>query len=226
MDGMLQEFVCLDQEGLVHAPEHLTDEEGATLPCAALTVWQALVTEGRLKAGETVLVQGTGGVSIFALQFAVMFGARSIVTSSSDAKLEKAKKLGATHTINYVKTPVWHPEVRRLNGGRGIDQVIEVGGPDSFMQSLQAIRLGGQIHMIGYVGSKTGEINPLEILYRRAVVRGIPIGSRESFEHMNRAIALHRMRPVVDRVFPWMEARAALQYMREGRHFGKIVLKF
>jgi NADPH:quinone reductase-like Zn-dependent oxidoreductase len=226
MDGMLQEFVCLDQEGLVHAPEHLTDEEGATLPCAALTVWQALVTEGRLKAGETVLVQGTGGVSIFALQFAVMFGARSIVTSSSDAKLEKAKKLGATHTINYVKTPVWHPEVRRLNGGRGIDQVIEVGGPDSFMQSLQAIRLGGQIHMIGYVGSKTGEINPLEILYRRAVVRGIPIGSRESFEHMNRAIALHRMRPVVDRVFPWMEARAALQYMREGKHFGKIVLKF
>ena len=165
--------------GLVHAPEHLTDEEAATLPCAALTVWQALVTEGRLKAGETVLVQGTGGVSIFALQFAVMFGARSIVTSSSDAKLEKAKKLGATHTINYVKTPVWHPEVRRLNGGRGIDHVIEVGGPDSFMQSLQAIRLGGQIHMIGYVGSKTGEINPLEILYRRAVVRGIPIGSRE-----------------------------------------------
>jgi NADPH:quinone reductase-like Zn-dependent oxidoreductase len=226
MDGMLQEFVSLDQEGIVHAPEHLTDEEAATLPCAALTVWQALVTEGRLKAGETVLVQGTGGVSIFALQFAVMFGARSIVTSSSDAKLEKARKLGATHTINYVKTPVWHPDVRRLNGGRGIDHVIEVGGPDSFMQSLQAIRLGGQIHMIGYVGSKTGEMNPLEILYRRAVVRGIPIGSRESFEHMNRAIALHQMRPVVDRVFPWMEARAALQYMREGKHLGKIVLKF
>jgi NADPH:quinone reductase-like Zn-dependent oxidoreductase len=226
MDGMLQEFVCLDQEGLVHAPEYLTDEEAATLPCAALTVWQALVTEGRLKAGETVLVQGTGGISIFALQFAVMFGARSIVTSSSDAKLEKAKKLGATHTINYVTTPVWHPEVRRLNGGRGIDQVIEVGGPSSFVQSLQAIRLGGQIHMIGYVGSKAGEMNPLEILYRRAVVRGIPIGSRESFEHMNRAIALHRMRPVVDRVFPWLEARAALEYMREGKHFGKIVLKF
>jgi NADPH:quinone reductase-like Zn-dependent oxidoreductase len=184
----------------------LTDEEAATLPCAALTVWQALVTEGRLKAGETVLVQGTGGISIFALQFAVMFGARSIVTSSSDAKLEKAKKLGATHTINYVTTPVWHPEVRRLNGGRGIDQVIEVGGPSSFVQSLQAIRLGGQIHMIGYVGSKAGEMNPLEILYRRAVVRGIPIGSRESFEHMNRAIALHRMRPVVDRVFPWLES--------------------
>jgi NADPH:quinone reductase-like Zn-dependent oxidoreductase len=226
MDGTLQEYVCLDQEGFVHAPDHLTDEEAATLPCAALTAWQALISEGHLRAGDTVLVQGTGGVSIFALQFAVMFGARSIVTSSSDAKLERAKALGATHLINYVKTPIWHPEVRRLNGGRGIDHVVEVGGPDSFMQSLQAIRMGGQIHMIGYVGSKKGEINPLEILYRRAVVRGIPIGSRESFDHMNRAIALHKMRPVVDRVFPWTEARAALEYMREGKHFGKIVLKF
>ena len=225
-DGMLAEYVRLDQEGLVHAPEHLTDEEASTLPCAALTAWQALVTEGRLKAGDTVLAQGTGGVSIFALQFAVMFGALTIVTSSNDAKLERARQLGATHTINYVKTPVWHPEVRRLNGGRGIDHVIEVGGPDSFMQSLQAIRMGGQIHMIGYVGSKKGEINPLEILYRRAVVRGIPIGSRESFDHMNRAIALHKMRPVVDRVFAWTEFRHALEYMREGKHFGKIVLKF
>lgn len=226
MDGMLQEYVCLDQEGVVSVPSHLTDEEASTLPCAALTVWQALVTEGHLQAGETVLLQGTGGVSLFGLQFAAMFGARSIVTSSSDAKLARAKALGATHTINYVKTRVWHPVVRELNGGRGIDHVVEVGGPDSFMQSLQAIRMGGQIHMIGYVGSKVGEINPLEILYRRAVVRGIPIGSRESFEHMNRAISLHKMRPVVDRIFPWTEARAALQYMREGKHFGKIVLKF
>jgi NADPH:quinone reductase-like Zn-dependent oxidoreductase len=165
-------------------------------------------------------------VSIFALQFAAMFGAMTIVTSSSDAKLDRAKKLGATHTINYINIPVWHPEARRLNGGRGIDHVVEVGGPDSFLQSLKAIRMGGQIHMIGYVGSTAGDINPLEILYRRAVVRGIPIGSRESFGHMNRAIALHRMRPVVDRVFPWTEPRAALEYMREGKHFGKIVLRF
>jgi NADPH:quinone reductase-like Zn-dependent oxidoreductase len=225
-DGMLAEYVRLDQHGLVRAPEHLSDEEASTLPCAALTAWQALVTEGQLKAGETVLVQGTGGVSIFALQFAAVFGAMTIVTSSSDAKLGRAKNLGATHTINYVKTPIWHPEVRRLNGGRGIDHVVEVGGPDSFLQSLKAIRMGGQIHMIGYVGSTTGEINPLEILYRRAVVRGIPIGSRESFERMNRAIALHKLRPVVDRVFPWTEARTALEYMREGKHFGKIVLRF
>ena len=223
---MLQEYVRLDQEGLVAAPEHLTDEEAATLPCAALTAWQALVSEGRLKAGETVLVQGTGGVSVFALQFAAMFGACVIVTSSRDEKLARARQLGATHTLNYAKTPVWHADVRRLNGGRGVDHVVEVGGPDSFLQSLQAIRMGGQIHMIGYVGSKIGEINPLEILYRRAVVRGIPIGSRKSFERMNRAISLHKMRPVVDRVFPWTEARAALEYMRQGRHFGKIVLKF
>jgi NADPH:quinone reductase-like Zn-dependent oxidoreductase len=226
MDGMLSEYVRLDQQGLVHVPEHLTDAEASTLPCAALTVWQALVTEGRVKAGETLLIQGTGGVSIFALQFGALCGARTIVTSSSDAKLERAKALGAMHTINYVKMPIWHAEARRLNDGRGLDHVIEVGGPDSFMQSLQAIRMGGQIHMIGYVGSKKGEINPLEILYKRAVVRGIPIGSRESFEHMNRAIALSKMRPVVDRVFHWTEARAALEYMREGRHFGKIVLRF
>lgn len=226
MDGMLAEYVRLDQEGIVHTPAHLSDEEAATLPCAALTAWQALVTEGRLKAGETVLLQGTGGVSIFGLQFAAMFGARSIITSSSDAKLERAKALGATHTINYRTNPEWHALVREFNGGRGIDHVVEVGGPDSFAQSLKAIRMGGQIHMIGYVGSTEGTTNPLEILYRRAVVRGIPIGSRESFDQMNRAIALNGMRPVVDRVFPWTEAAAALRYMREGRHFGKIVLKF
>ena len=226
LDGMLQEYVRLDQQGLVQAPPHLTDEEAATLPCAALTAWQGLVSEGGLKAGETVLVQGTGGVSLFALQFAHAFGARVIATSSSEAKLERAKALGADHTLNYAANPQWADEVRRLNDGRGVDHVVEVGGPASFLQSLKAIRLGGQIHMIGYVGSKSGEINPLEILYRRAVVRGIPIGSRESFEHMNRALSFHRLRPVVDRVFPWTQAREALEYMRQGRHFGKIVLSF
>jgi NADPH:quinone reductase-like Zn-dependent oxidoreductase len=191
-----------------------------------LTSWQSLVTESRLEAGDSVLIQGTGGVSLFGLQFAAMFGARTIVTSSSDAKLERAKSLGATHTINYVKTPVWHPEVRALNGGRGVDHVIEVGGPESFLQSLQAIRIGGQINMVGYIGSKQGAINPLEILYHRATVRGIPVGSRESFEAMNRAIEANNMHPVIDRVFPWTDAVAAIDYMREGKHFGKIVLKF
>ena len=225
-DGMLAEYVRLDQQGIVHAPANLTDEEAATLPCAGLTSWHSLVTESHIEAGDTVLIQGTGGVSLFGLQFSAMFGARTIVTSSSDAKLERAKSLGATHTINYVKTPVWHPEVRALNGGRGIDHVIEVGGPDSFLQSLQAIRIGGQINMVGYIGSKEGAINPLEILYRRATVRGIPVGSRESFEAMNRAIEANTMRPVIDKVFPWTDAVAAIRYMQKGKHFGKIILKF
>jgi NADPH:quinone reductase-like Zn-dependent oxidoreductase len=225
-DGMLAEYVRLDQQGIVHAPANLTDEEAATLPCAALTSWFSLVTESHLEAGDTVLIQGTGGVSLFGLQFSAIFGARTIVTSSSDAKLERARSLGATHTINYVKTPVWHPEVRALNGGRGVDHVLEVGGPDSFLQSLQAIRIGGQINMVGYVGSKQGAINPLEILYHRATVRGIPVGSRESFEAMNRAIEANNMRPVIDKVFPWTDAGAAIRYMQEGKHFGKIILKF
>jgi NADPH:quinone reductase-like Zn-dependent oxidoreductase len=226
IDGMLTEYIKLSEEGVVHVPEHLTDEEAATLPCAALTVWQALITEGHLKPSETVLVQGTGGIGIFALQFAVMSGARTIVTSSSDAKLERARALGAAATVNYIQTPEWHPWVRALNDGRGIDHVVEVGGPDSFRQSLRTIRMGGQIHLIGYVGSTRGEVNPLEILYRRAVVRGIPIGSRESFEAMNRAIELHRLRPVVDRVFPWQDIAPALRYLAERRHFGKVALKF
>jgi NADPH:quinone reductase-like Zn-dependent oxidoreductase len=226
VDGMLAEYVCLDQQGIVHAPSNLTDEEAATLPCAGLTSWHSLVTESRLEAGDTVLIQGTGGVSLFGLQFAAMFGARTVVTSSSDAKLERAKSLGATHTINYVKTPVWHSEVRALNGGRGVDHVIEVGGPDSFLQSLQAIRIGGQINMVGYIGGKHGAINPLEILYHRATVRGIPVGSRGSFEAMSRAIEANNMRPVIDKVFPWTDAVAAIRYMQEGKHFGKIVLKF
>ena len=225
-DGMLAEYVRLGQQGIVRAPANLTDAEAATLPCAGLTSWHSLVTESRVEAGDTVLIQGTGGVSLFGLQFSTMCGARTIVTSSSDAKLERAKALGATHTINYVKTPVWHPEVRALNGGRGVDHVIEVGGPGSFLQSLQAIRIGGQINMVGYIGSKEGAINPLEILYRRATVRGIPVGSRESFEAMNRAIEANTMRPVIDKVFPWTDAVAAIRYMQKGKHFGKIILKF
>ena len=226
VDGMLTEYVKLSDSGVVHLPDHLTDEEAATLPCAAVTVWQALVTEGHLKAGQTVLIQGTGGVAVFALQFAVMFGARSIITSSSDAKLERARALGATATINYVDTPAWHLEARALNGGRGIDHVIEIGGLETFIQSLESIRLGGQIHMIGYVGGKDGTINPLAILSRRAIVRGLPTGSRETFEAMNRAIAENRLRPVIDRVFRWKDFAQALHYLAEGKHFGKIVLTF
>ena len=225
-DGMLSEYVKLDEGGVVHVPPHLTDQEAATLPCAAVTAWQALVTDGLLKSGETVLIQGTGGVAVFALQFAVMFGARSIVISSGDAKLERATALGASATVNYVKTPDWHLAVRDLNGGRGVDHVIEVGGAATLPRSLEAIRLGGQIHLIGYVGGKQELVNPMAILNRRAVLRGLPTGSRATFEAMNRAIAENRMRPVIDRVFPWRDFAEALRYLGEGRHFGKIVLSF
>ena len=223
---MLCEYAKLDEVGVVHVPEHLTDAEAATLPCAAVTAWQALVTDGGLKAGEPVLIQGTGGVAVFALQFAAMFGARSIVTSKSDGKLEKARALGASATINYVETPTWHLAARALNGERGVDHVIEVGGAELLVQSLEAICLGGQIHLIGYVGGKGGMVNPMAILNRRAIVRGLPTGSRETFEAMNRAIAENRMRPVIDRVFLWQDFAGALRYLTEGKHFGKIVLAF
>jgi NADPH:quinone reductase-like Zn-dependent oxidoreductase len=224
--GVLAEYVRLDAEGVTRVPDHLTDAEAATLPCAALTAWTSLVTEGRLKPGDTVLVQGTGGVAIFALQFAVAAGARAIVTSSSDAKLEQARALGATGTVNYRTTPDWHLAVRDLTGGRGVDHVLEIGGPGTFARSLQAIRTGGQINVIGYLGGKAAEINPIEILFRRARIRGIPVGSRESFEAMNRAIATGQLRPVIDCSFAWTEARAALAHLESGQHFGKVVLSF
>ncbi|QCI63744.1 zinc-dependent alcohol dehydrogenase family protein [Phreatobacter stygius] len=225
IDGMLADYVRLSADGVVQVPAHLSDEEAATLPCAGLTAWHALVTEGGIKPGDTVLVQGTGGVAIFALQFARLAGAKVIVTSSSDAKLERAKALGASGTINYRRSPEWGLEVRALADGRGVDHVVEVGGPGSFGQSLLALRPGGQINVIGYLGGVEGAINPLDIFRRKARVRGIPVGSRQSFEAMNRGIGATGLRPVIDRVFPRGEVRAALDYLRSGQHFGKVVLR-
>ncbi len=224
--GVLAEYVRLDAEGVIAVPQHLTDAEAATLPCAALTAWTSLVAEGGIKAGDTVLVQGTGGVAIFALQFAVAAGARAIVTSASDEKLERARALGAFGTVNYRTTPDWDSAVRGLTGGRGVDHVIEVGGPGTFARSLASIRIGGQINVIGYLGGQSAEINPIQIMFRRARIRGIPVGSRDSFEAMNRAIAATGLRPVIDRSFPWTDARQALRHLESGRHFGKVVLAF
>ena len=198
MPGVLAEFVVFDQDGVVRVPDHLTDEEAATLPCAAVTAWHALVTEGGLKAGDDVLVQGTGGVSIFALQFAVISGARAIVLSSSDQKGERATALGAACFINYRRHPEWYSQVMAFTNGRGVDHVIEVGGAQTFTQSLMSIGLAGQINVIGYLGGKDGAVDPLLIFRKRARVRGISVGSRQSFEAMNRAIAANRLRPVVD----------------------------
>lgn len=223
LDGTLAEAILLPEDGVVPVPEHLSDEEAATLPCAALTAWNALVTEGDLKAGETVLVQGTGGVAIFALQLALLLGARVIVTSSRDDKLEKARALGAHEGINYRTTPAWGARARELTGGVGVDHVIEVGGAGTFPQSLHAVRLGGTISVIGVLaGATTSDLALTSILMNKLRVQGILVGHRESFEAMNRAISLHRLRPVIDRVFPFDEAPAAFAYLKSGQHFGKV----
>ena len=224
-DGMLAEFVAIHEEGVVHVPEHLSDEEAATLPCAAVTAWHALVGEGSLKAGDTVLAQGTGGVSIFALQFAHLQGARVIVTSSRDEKLKRAAELGASDGINYSTTPKWEDRVRELTGGRGVDYVVEVGGAGTLAQSMKAVKAGGQISLIGVLSSGTGQVNPLPILMRNIRVQGIFVGSREMFEAMNRAIALAKLKPIVDRVFPFAKAADAFSYMETGAHFGKVVIR-
>ena len=224
LNGMLAEYVVLSEEGVVAIPPHLSFEEAATLPCAALTAWQALVTHGNVSADETVLLLGTGGVSIFALQFAKMHGARIIITSSSDEKLVRVKALGANETINYQSTPNWEKEVFRLTDKAGANQVVEVGGSGTFLKSLRSVSPGGQIHLVGGVSGFTSEVPLIEIIGKMAVVRGIYVGSREMFEAMNRAITLHQTKPVIDRVFAFADAPAAYRHQQSGAHFGKVVV--
>lgn len=225
VDGMLAEYGVLEEDGVVKVPGHLSFEEAATLPCAALTAWHALVEHGDLTAGQTVLVQGTGGVSIFALQFARMMSAQVIATSSSDDKLERAKRLGATHGINYKRTPDWDKAAVNLTGGRGVDQVVEVGGAGTFVRSLGAIRSGGKISLIGVL-SGAADINPTLILGKRANMQGISVGSTQMFEAMNRAIAATGLRPVIDKVFGFDETPAAYRHLQSAAHFGKVVISF
>lgn len=226
VDGMLAEYIAIDAEGVVKIPGHLSYEEAATLPCAAVTAWHALTDVGKLKAGETVLVQGTGGVSIFALQFAKMFGAKVIATSGSNEKIEKLKRLGADETINYKETPDWDKRVLELTNKAGVDTIVEVGGAGTFNKSLNAVRMGGKIAVIGALSGGSGDVRTAMILMKSINVQGIFVGSRAMFEAMNRAISLNMMKPVVDRVFQFDEAREALKYMESGAHFGKIVIKF
>jgi NADPH:quinone reductase-like Zn-dependent oxidoreductase len=225
LDGTLAEEMVVDESGLVAAPAYLSDEEAATLPCAALTAWSALVTHGELRRGETVLVLGTGGVSVFALQLAVMHGARVIVTSKSDEKLERARELGAWKTINYRTTPEWGTAVRELTQGAGVDHVIEVGGAGTLAESVGAVRPGGQISLIGVLAGGATELNLIPILMQQVCVQGVLVGHREAFEAMNAAIAKERLIPVVDRIFPLDEARAAFEHLASGAHFGKIVVR-
>lgn len=224
IDGMLAEYAVLPQQGAVAIPDHLSFEEASTLPVAALTAWNALIESGRIKAGETVVILGTGGVSIFALQFARMHSATVILTSSSDAKLERAKALGAAHLINYRATPDWDRDALALTGGVGADHVVEVGGAGTLEKSMNAVRPGGTISVIGAVAG-AGQINPRTINRKSLTLRGIHVGSREMFTAMNRAIARAGLRPVIDRVFAFEDAKAAFAHQSGGAHFGKVVIK-
>ncbi len=221
--GMLAEYVVLPADGVVAYPAHLSEVEAATLPCAAVTAWHALMHEDRLQPGDTVLVQGTGGVSIFALQFAHTAGAKVFATSSSDAKLLRVKDLGADAVVNYKGVPDWGDWAREQTG-HGVDHVVEVGGAGTLAQSLRAVRMGGRISLIGVL-SGAGQVNPTPILMKNVCVQGIFVGSRVMFEAMNRAIQLHQLQPVVDRVFGFNEIREAMQYMESGAHVGKICIQ-
>ena len=222
IDGLLTDHAVLEEDGLLAIPEHLSYEEAATLPCAALTAWHILVEMGRLKAGDTLLVLGTGGVSIFALQFAALQGARAIVTSSSDDKLRRAAELGAWRTINYRSNPDWEQEVLALTEGRGVDLVAEVGGAGTLEKSIQAVRVGGTIGLVGVLTG--GTIDPTSVMRKSIRLQGIYVGSRAMFENMNRAIAAGGLRPVIDKSFGFDEARAAYHHMQGAGHFGKIVI--
>jgi NADPH:quinone reductase-like Zn-dependent oxidoreductase len=220
--GMLSECVVLSEDGVVVLPQQLSFDEAATLPCAAVTAWNALQVRRPLTPGETVLVQGSGGVSVFALQFARMAGARVIATSSTDERLARLRALGADGLVNYTTHPDWEKEVKRLTAGRGVDVIVEVVG--STVQSLKCIAVGGRIAMVGGRGGVANAATLGMLVARHVTAHGIGVGSRDDFEAMNRAIALHGVKPAVDRVFAFEEAREAYRHLQDRAHFGKIVI--
>ena len=225
LDGCLREFGAFDENGLVRIPDHLSYEEAATLPCAAVTAYNALLVSGGLMPGHSVLLQGTGGVSIFALQFAGIFGAKTIITSSSDEKLQRAGELGADELINYRTREDWDKAVLELTDKVGVDHVVEVGGAGTMGKSINAARVGGHIAVIGVLSGQ-GEINPVFILMKVLKLHGIFVGSRQMFEQMNLLLCQHsHLKPQIDRVFNFDEAKDALKHMESGSHFGKIVIK-
>jgi NADPH:quinone reductase-like Zn-dependent oxidoreductase len=224
--GAGRELAVFSQDGVSKIPAFLSDQQVATLPCAALTAWRALFEDARLQPGELVVLQGTGGVSIFGLQFAHAAGYRTLITSSSDEKLARAKALGADHLVNYRQTPDWSGPVREASAGVGADLIIEVGGGGTIEQSMRAIRIGGHVAIVGVVAGMGGGFNTAALIGNSATLQGLTVGSRDMFEAMCRAMALHGISPVVDKVFPWTEAKAAFGAMQGGEHFGKIVLEF
>jgi alcohol dehydrogenase len=225
LDGMLAEYAVLSEEALVHVPSHLSFEEAATLPCAAVTAWVALTGHRRVTAGDAVLTQGSGGVAVFALQFARILGARVIATTSTAEKAEQLKALGASEVINYTETPYWDEKARELTDGRGVDCVVEIGGPGTIAMSLRALAVGGHVSLIGASLSPSGTgLDPLLLSGRGITLGAISLGSRTDFETMNRVITMHRLRPVIDRTFPFAEAKAAYRHFEGRGHFGKVVI--
>lgn len=224
VDGMLAEQVVLGAHGVVKIPSHLSLEEASTLPCAGVTAWYALFVGGALRPGQTVLLLGTGGVSVFALQFAKLAGARVIITSSDDEKLARAAELGADHLINYRKDEDWQKTVLDLTEGIGADLAVEVGGPGTINKTLEAVRYGGSISLMGVLTGMADTVATGLILSKNIKIQGTYVGSVSMFREMNKAIALHRLKPVVDRVFGFEEASEALAYLESGKHFGKIVV--
>jgi NADPH:quinone reductase-like Zn-dependent oxidoreductase len=225
INGTMVDYMCLSQEGVSKVPEHLTDEQAAGLPCAALTAWNAVVTYDTLGPGSRVLVQGTGGVALFALQFAKLLGAHVTVISSSDEKLARAKDLGADIGINYVTTPEWYKPAREASGGSGFDHIVELGGEKTLPQSLRCIRPGGTVSMIGVLSG--GALSaPLGLIVTRQVrLQGITVGSRDTFEAMLRAVGQHKVQPVIDKVFAFEQLKDALAHLKTGKQFGKICLR-
>lgn len=224
LDGMLTEYIVLNENGVVKLPDHLSFEEGATLPCAAVTAWSCLFRHGDVKPGDKVLALGTGGVSIFTLQLAKMAGAEVIITSSSDEKLERAKALGASHGINYTDNEKWFKDVRAATGGTGVDHVVEVGGVGTFENSLKSTRMGGHVSMVGILSGAKAPINLTLILMNDIRVQGVFVGPRKCFEDLNEALTHHQIKPIVDKTFAFDDAREAIEYVGGGNHFGKVVI--
>ncbi len=223
VDGMLSQYKVLHEGGLVNTPDHLSDIEASTLPCAALTAWNSMVEKGGVKAGSTVLLLGTGGVSVIALQFCRMLGARAIVTSSSDEKLARVREMGAWETINYQSDPNWDRMVFDMTDGRGVDHTVEVGGAGTLTRSINATRLAGSIGLIGVLTG--GQIDPMPILRKSIRLQGIYVGNRRMFEDMNRALSLHQWKPVIDKTYDFDDVRQAYHDMRAAGHFGKLVIR-
>lgn len=226
VDGVLAEYVLFKEEAVLNIPDNLTDMEAATLPVAALTAWHAVKRRSQVQRGETVVIQGTGGVSLFATQFVHALGGHPIVTSSSDEKLEKVKALGASATINYKKYPDWEEQIMELTRGLGADHIIEVVGGDNLNRSLKAVRVSGTISFIGLIAGMSAPINTFQFVAKNVHLHGIETGSREMFEEMNRFIETNQLEPVIDRIFTFNEAREALKYLESGSHFGKVLVKF